>query len=143
MLVKGFSNQMLPFQSEYFYFTPELHIYTISNISNGWSKFSHLNDFIQSTSPNQHPVINHHIPYTTKRNYGHFFNMLWGLLMVVIFIFHHQHFTRQPTETERDFYHRIAFLPAVLISYLHMHSQDGRDLWLMHRFAMMLLTQTW
>ena len=63
--------------------------------------------------------------------------------MAVIFIFHHQYFIKQPTGTERDFYHRIAFLPAVSISSLHMHSQDGRDLQLMHGFTMMLSTQTW
>ena len=56
---------------------------------------------------------------------------------------HHQYSTRQRTGTGRDFYHRIAFLPAVLISSLPMHSQDGRDLRLIHGFTMMLSTQTW
>ena len=125
------------------YFILELHIYIIWGISNGWSKFFHLNHFIQSTSANQHPMMNHHIPSTTTRNYGHFFTMLWGLSMAVTFIFRHQYFIRQPTGTERDFYHRIAFLPAVLISSLHMHSQNGRDLQMMHEFTMILSTQTW
>lgn len=48
----------------------------------------------------------------------------------------------QPTKTERDFYRRIAFLPAVLISSLHTHSQDGRDLQPMHGFTTMPSTQT-
>jgi hypothetical protein len=142
MLVKDFNDQMAPFQSKYFYFTLKLFTYTILDTSNRWLKFFRLNHFIQSTSTN-HPTIDHHIPCTTIKNYGHFFNMLWGLSMVVIFIFPHQYSSRQPTETERDFYHRIAFLPALLISSLHMHSQDGRDLQLMHGFTMMLSTQTW
>jgi hypothetical protein len=63
--------------------------------------------------------------------------------MVVIFIFYHQYFIKQPTKTERDFYRKIAFLRAVLISSLCMHLQDGRDLQLMHGFTMTLSTQTW
>ena len=50
-------------------------------------------------------IISSSVP---QQNYGHFFNMLWVLLMEVTFIFHHQYFTRQPTKTERDFYHRTA-----------------------------------
>ena len=126
------------------FITRALYIYTtIWDISNAWSKYFHPNHFIHHTFTNQLPTMNRHIPCTTIKSYGLFFAMLWGLLTVVISIFHHQYFTRQLTETERDFYPRIAFLPAVSISSLPMHSPDGRVLQPTHVFTMMLWTQTW